>query len=84
MNRLILILWPSFLIAGVAECVFFTLVDPQTLYFLGYPVHYSAVATYSLGFFAFWMLCGLTAWTTLFFARSSGEVNHPTSAQGKS
>lgn len=75
-TRLIVILWPSFLMAGVAEIVFFTLVDPQQLYLLGKPVQYSLTATYSIGFILFWMLCAATSACTLFFLRSSAEINH--------
>ena len=38
MQRLIWILWPSFVVAGIAEAVFFTLIDPQELYLFGEPV----------------------------------------------
>lgn len=77
MGKLILILWPSFLAACLAEFVFFSLVDPQTLYLLGQPVHYSSTATYSIGFFAFWGLCGFSSWATLFFGRGSPDINIP-------
>ncbi|MDP5240125.1 hypothetical protein Q9Q94_11330 [Uliginosibacterium sp. 31-16] len=76
-NRLVLMLWPSFLMAGVAEIVFFTLINPQELYLLGRPVRYSVMGTYSLGFLLFWVLCAATSVTTLFFARTSAQVNHP-------
>ncbi len=74
-NHLIVVLWPSFLMAGVAEIVFFTLVDPQQLYLLGQPVHYSLIATYSIGFIALWLLCASSSAATLFFMRSSAEIN---------
>ncbi|GAB2885868.1 membrane protein [Uliginosibacterium flavum] len=76
-NRLILILWPSFLLAGVAEIIFFTLVNPQELYLLGQPVHYSSTTTYSVGFLMFWALCATTSAATLFFARTSENINLP-------
>ena len=74
-QRLIWILWPSFLVAGIAEAVFFTVVDPQELYLFGEPVHFSRIATYSIGFFAFWAVCAASSMTTCFFQRSSSEVN---------
>ncbi|MFT3736357.1 MAG: hypothetical protein QM776_15285 [Rhodocyclaceae bacterium] len=77
MRRLILILWPSFLAAGAAEIIFFTLIDPQTLYLLGEPVHMSRTATYSIGFFTFWALCAASSWATLFFARGRDDINLP-------
>ena len=57
MQKWMAVLWPSFLMAGVAEGVFFSLVNPQELYLLGAEVAYPPIATYSLGFFAFWLLC---------------------------
>lgn len=77
MTRMILILWPSFLIAGFAEIAFFTLINPQELYFFGAPVYFSPLATYSIGFLAFWLICAASSVATLFFQRSSNEINHP-------
>lgn len=77
MNKFILVLWPSFLVAGVAEIVFFTLIDPQQLYLLGQPVHFTNLATYSIGFFAFWALCACASLATLFFGQTSAEINPP-------
>ncbi|MDO6384712.1 MULTISPECIES: hypothetical protein [unclassified Uliginosibacterium] len=74
-SRLIVILWPSFLMAGIAEVVFFTFIDPQQLYLLGRPVNFSLTATYSIGFIAFWLLCAASSAATLFFMRSSAEIN---------
>lgn len=76
-NRLILILWPSFVLAGIAEIVFFTLVSPQELYLFGQPVHYSNITTYSLGFLMFWTLCAATSAATLWLARTSEKINPP-------
>lgn len=64
------VLWTSFLVAGVAEGVFFTLIDPQSLYFLGEPVHFSSIATYSIGFFCFWFLCATSSLITCLLIRS--------------
>ncbi len=75
MLKLIQVLWPSFLVAGVAEIVFFTVVAPRELYLFGEPAHFSAIATYSIGFFAFWIVCAASSLTTLFFQRTSSEIN---------
>ncbi len=77
MRKLILVLWPSFWVAVVAEAVFFTVIDPQQLYFFGSEVHWSPIATYSVGFLAFWMMCAASSLATLFYARGPDEVNHP-------
>lgn len=70
MNRLISILWPSFVVAGIAEAVFFTVFDPQTLYLFGQPVQYSTTATYSIGFFGFWLVCAVSSLFTWYILRA--------------
>lgn len=57
MKHVIWILWPAFIAAGIAEVVFFTVIDPKQLFLLGQPVALSAIATYSIGFLLFWLLC---------------------------
>ncbi len=76
MQKLMSILWPSFLVAGIAEGIFFTLVDPQELLLFGEPVHLSRMAIYSLGFFAFWLICGASSLVTCYLRNTSDEVNH--------
>ncbi len=77
MRRLMWILWPSFIVAGVAEVVFFTVIDPQELYLLGEPVTMSRLGTYSVGFLLFWALAAASSAFTCFLQRSSREVNRP-------
>jgi len=76
-KRLMWILWPSFLVGGVAEAVFFTLIDPQELYLLGEPVHWSPTAVYSVGFLLFWLVAAASSALTSFLQRTAGEVNRP-------
>lgn len=75
MKKAMWILWPSFVIAGVAEVVFFTVIDPQELYLLGEPVTMGRLATYSIGFLLFWGLAAASSAFTCFLQRSSREVN---------
>jgi hypothetical protein len=74
-KRLMWILWPSFIVGGVAEGVFFTLIDPQELYLLGEPVHWSPTAVYSVGFFLFWLVASASSAFTCFLQRGITEVN---------
>jgi hypothetical protein len=55
------ILWASFIAAGVAEVVFFTVIDPAQLYFLGREVELGALATYSVGFLLFWLFAAASS-----------------------
>lgn len=79
MLKLIQVLWPSFLVAGIAEVVFFTVIAPQELYLFGLPVYFSPIATYSIGFFGFWLVCAGSSLMTLFFQRTSAEINQSVS-----
>lgn len=74
-RQLIWILWPSFLVAGVAETLFFTVIDPQELYLFGEPAEFSRMATYSFGFFAFWALAAASSMLTCFLQRTAAEIN---------
>lgn len=75
MQRLIWILWPSFIVGGVAEAAFFTVVDPQELYLFGEPVNFARVTTYSIGFFLFWAIAAASSMFTCFFQRTAAEIN---------
>jgi hypothetical protein len=74
-QTLIYILWPSFLVAGIAEAVFFTLVDPADLHLFGEPVVASDLAAYTIGFFAFWAFAAAASALTCFLQRSSARIN---------
>src|SRR5690606_7932658 len=73
MVRWILVLWPSFVVAGIAETLFFTLVNPRELYLFGDVVEYSPLATYSVGFFAFWVVCAASSLLTLYLLKTPGN-----------
>ena len=60
----------SFLMAGVMEVVFFTLVQPEDLHFFGEPVTLSRQAVYTLGFFVFWAMTAGSSALTCFLQRS--------------
>lgn len=57
MKYVIWVLWPAFIAAGIAETIFFTMIDPAQLYLFGQRVEWSATATYSTGFLLFWLVC---------------------------
>ncbi len=57
MKYVIWVMWPAFIAAGIAETIFFTMIDPEQLYLFGQRVEWSATATYSTGFLLFWLVC---------------------------
>lgn len=74
-QRLIWVLWPAFLVAGMAEIVFFALFDPADLSLFGHAVELSRQAVYTLAFFAFWMLMSISSALTVFLQKSPFELN---------
>lgn len=75
MLKVLLVLWPSFVVAGIAEGVFFTVIDPQELYLFGQPVHFSKLATYSIAFLGFWVVCAASSMMTWFLQLGPADLN---------
>ena len=71
MKNAILILWPSFIIGGVGEVLFFTVFDPQELYLFGEPSQLSRLGVYSIGFFLCWAFAAASSAFTVFLARDA-------------
>ena len=69
-HRIMWVIWPAFLVAGVAEIVFFTIFDPFDLHFFGEPLEWSREAIYTLGFFGFWALGIASSALTVMLERS--------------
>lgn len=62
-------LWPAFLVAGVAEFLFFSIFDPSELHAFGQPIEASRQAIYTVGFFCFWAVGAAAAALSLFLGR---------------
>ena len=75
MKHAIWILWPSFIIGGIAEALFFTLFDPMDLHVFGEPLALSRTAAYTIGFFLFWALAAASSGFTCFLQRSAVDIN---------
>ena len=69
------VLWPAFIVAAVAEFVFFSIFDPFQLHFFGAPLDLSREAIYTMGFFGFWGIGVASSLLTLFLARPRADVN---------
>lgn len=75
MTRAIYVLWPSFLVGGLGEVIFFTVFDPQELYLFGEPSTLSRLAVYSIGFFLCWGFAAASSALTCLLQRGAQEVN---------
>lgn len=73
-RRSMLVLWPSFLMAGVLEALVFSMVDPAALHWpnqIEPPL--SNTAIYTLAFLAFWAITALASGLSLWLADTPGE-----------
>ena len=75
MRNAILVLWPSFIVGGIGEVIFFTVFDPKELYLFGEPSSLSRLGVYSIGFFLCWAFAAASSAFTCFLNRSAEEVN---------
>jgi hypothetical protein len=73
-QRVIAVLWPSFLTSGVATGLFFTLFDPLELMTLIGQLEMSRTAVYSIGFFMFWLLTSSTCALTCYFQKPCDQI----------
>jgi hypothetical protein len=75
-RKAIWILWPSFIVAGIAEVVFFTLFDPVELHMVAKVVGVSShLAWYTIGFLLFWAFAAASSAFTCFLQRTAEEIN---------
>ena len=74
-RSLMWILWPSFLMAGLASAIVFALVDPLDVAIFGY-IRPEREILYATGFFFFWSITALSSLlTTLMAPKNDQESN---------
>jgi hypothetical protein len=77
MKRAMFILWPSFIVGGIGEVLFFTVFDPRELYLFGEPTSLSRLAVYSIGFFLCWAFAAASSALTCFLQHGIDEGKRP-------
>ncbi len=73
LKRLMWILWPSFIAAGIGVGIIFTLVDPIELVVLGDHLHVSPTTIYSIGFFVLWAIAAMASAMSCLLAAKPGQ-----------
>ena len=67
--------WPAFLAACALELLVFAVVDPTELRWSGQPLAITRQASYTVAFFAFWLIGGISNAITLLLCKSAAELN---------
>jgi hypothetical protein len=73
----LMVLWPSFLVAALAEGFFFSLFDPGELAQLSTDLPLSPRAVYTIGFFLFWAVCALASLLSCYLALVPNNGKQP-------
>ena len=71
------VLWPSFLVAIVAEGFFFSVIDPHELFQLGSTFALPPIAGYTIGFFIFWAFCAMASILTYYLTTVPNDSHPP-------
>lgn len=71
-QSLMWILWPSFLMAGLASAVTFALIDPLDVAIFGY-LRPDREVLYAAGFFFFWFMGAMSSLLTLYIVPKEGD-----------
>lgn len=78
MQRLMWVLWPSFLVAIVMDGVVFSTFDPLEIAYNGEPLFDSRMAAYTVAFLVFWLFAaGSSALTCYLQSSLSGRTSCP-------
>jgi hypothetical protein len=64
-QRVVRIVWPAFLAAGLMEILVFAFVDPVDLHWGSSALNVPPAGMYTLAFFAFWAITSLSSWLTV-------------------
>lgn len=67
-QRLMWIVWPAFLAAGLIELVVFGMFDPEDMHWFGQALPLSRQGVYTLSFFVFWALTTVSSSLTTLLA----------------
>jgi hypothetical protein len=77
-QRVLNVLWPAFVMAGVLEAIVFAQVDPSELHGFGTTAAaWSPQAIYTLAFFVFWATISIASAVTQWMAPPRDDTSTP-------
>lgn len=68
-QRVISVMWPSFLTASLATIIFFVIFDPNDLGMIAGAPEIDRIGGYTIGFFFFWMITSIGCALTCYFRK---------------
>ena len=76
-HRVLQILWPAFLVAGVMEMLLFASFDPGEIRWFGLLLDWTPTAIYSVVFLVLWLLVATAGALTLLLQLTAAELDPP-------
>ncbi|MEA3410253.1 MAG: hypothetical protein U9R74_01785 [Pseudomonadota bacterium] len=73
-QRIVAVLWPSFLTAGLTTIIVFTLYDPQIVFSCVGGPEIARLGAYTVGFFFFWAINAVACVMSMYFCRPCSKV----------
>lgn len=74
-RNVLLIVWPSFMTAGLLAMLVFSAAHPDDMKgFGGVLAEMSVIGVYTLAFFSFWLICAIGSALTLMLAGAAPDV----------
>jgi hypothetical protein len=70
-QRVASVLWPSFIVASIANAIFFSVFDPDII-FIDFEI--SRMGAYSIGFFCCWLMTGGSCLMTFFLLKPCESI----------
>lgn len=75
MKTLYWIIWPAFMIAGIATAALIAVLDPRDLRLADLPVELPALGIYTIEFLAFWLAAAASSLVTSLLQRPGSDIN---------
>ena len=73
-QTVVAVLWPSFLTAGVATIILFTVFDPVEISSCTGGPELTRIGAYSIGFFILWLLTSSSCMLSLYFNKPCPSI----------
>lgn len=73
-QKIISVFWPSFIVAGIANALVFTAIDPLEMPSPSWFVNLDRYEAYTVGFLFFWAIIACACFLTCYFQRPEDRV----------
>lgn len=73
-QKLVAIFWPSFIVAGIANALVFTVIDPHEIVGTSWFANLDRYEAYTVGFLFLWVATACACYLTCYFQRPEHRI----------